>query len=74
MTIREAKTELRKVGVTLRKKDGEFRVNLAGGSESTAYYTDDLEDAFQTGVYMSNTIAVCPKCGKQFNEASCIVE
>lgn len=70
MTIREAKAELRKVGVTLNKRNGEFRVNLAGGSEATAYYTDDLDDAYCTGLQMFGN-SVCPKCGRTFNEEGC---
>lgn len=49
MTIKQATFELRQVGVTLRKKDGEYRVNVKGASELHAYYTDDLADAVATG-------------------------
>jgi hypothetical protein len=54
MTIRRAKLALHEHGVSLRYRDGEFRVNLAGGNESTAYYTDDLQDAVETGRMMAN--------------------
>jgi hypothetical protein len=30
----------------------EYRVNLRGGNEATAYYTDDHEDAVATAVQM----------------------
>lgn len=49
MTIKQATFELRQVGVTLRKQDGEYRVNVRGASELHAYYTDDLNDAVATG-------------------------
>lgn len=49
MTIKQATFELRQVGVTLRKKDGEYRVNVKGASELHAYYTTDLDDAVATG-------------------------
>ena len=52
MTIKQATFELRQVGVTLRKKDGEYRVNVKGASEVTAYYTTDINDAVQTGLRM----------------------
>lgn len=52
-TFERAKLYLRQWNITLSKKDGEYRVNFAGGSESTAYYTNDLEDAIQTGRAMS---------------------
>jgi len=53
MTIAEAKAILRPLGVTLRHTVGEFRVNLAGGKEATAYYTDDINDAVATGRAMA---------------------
>lgn len=54
MTINEAKSELRRFGISLKKTPhGEFRVNFAGGSERTAYYTTDLHDAIDTGRAMA---------------------
>ncbi len=50
MTLGLAKIKLRQVGMTLTRKDGEYRVNIAGGKEATAYYTDDIEDALNTGL------------------------
>jgi hypothetical protein len=38
--------------VTLRKTDGEYRVNVRGGTEASAYYTNDLWDAINTGEVM----------------------
>lgn len=54
MTIRDAQLELAKLGIVLNKTGygNEFRVNFKGGSEATAYYTDDLEDAVGTGKHM----------------------
>ena len=49
MTLEEAKEKLRKVGMVLSKKDGEYRVNFPNGKEETAYYTPDIEDAVATG-------------------------
>ncbi len=48
MTIKAAKALLGP-SVTLRKRDGEYRVCLVGGSEDSAYYTDWLDDAVLTG-------------------------
>lgn len=39
--------------MVIRRRDGEYRVNFKGGPESTAYYTDDLADAFRTGLHMA---------------------
>lgn len=44
---------LRQWGITLTRREGEYRVNFKGGPERTAYYTNDLEDAIQTGRAMS---------------------
>lgn len=38
---------------TLGFKVYEFRVNYKGGDEETAYYTDDITDAVQTGLAMA---------------------
>lgn len=52
-TLKEAKKELNAIGMSISKRDGEYRVNYKGGKESTAYYTNDLGDAVSTGVEMS---------------------
>lgn len=51
MTINEAKVEMRRIGIVLKKisATGEYRVNFQGGKERTAYYTNDLHDALDTG-------------------------
>jgi hypothetical protein len=55
MTIKQAKAELRPLGIALTKEPfgGEYRVNYWGGGESTAYYTNDREDAINTGKAMA---------------------
>ena len=52
MTLTQARDALRIRGVTLRHQDGEYRENLKGGAEATAYYTRDLDDAVATGLAM----------------------
>ena len=52
MTLQEAKSIARHLGLTLRKvRSGDYRVS-PDGSEA-AYYTDDLEDAVNTAVEMA---------------------
>jgi hypothetical protein len=54
MTLQEAKSIARHLGLTLRKmRSGNYRVNFRNGNETTAYYTDDLEDAVNTAVEMA---------------------
>jgi hypothetical protein len=53
MTLAEAKKTLGDKGMVIRKRDDEYRVNSRGGPESTAYYTDDLTDAVNTGLSMA---------------------
>jgi hypothetical protein len=54
MTLQEAKSIARHLGFTLRKvRSGDYRVNVPGGDETTAYYTGDLEDAVRTAVEMA---------------------
>ena len=54
MTLPKAKSVARHLGVTLRQlRSGKYRVNFRDGNESTAYYTDDLEDAVNTAIAMA---------------------
>jgi hypothetical protein len=54
MTLQEAKSIARHLGLTLRQvRSGEYRVNFRDGSETTAYYTGSLEDAVNTAVEMA---------------------
>ena len=56
MTFQEAKSIARHLGLTLRKvRSGDYRVNFRDGNETTAYYTDNLEDAVNTAVEMART-------------------
>ena len=54
MTLQEAKSIARHLGLTLRKvRSGDYRVNFRDGDETTAHYTDNLEDAVNTAVEMA---------------------
>jgi hypothetical protein len=54
MTLRKAKSIARHLGLTLREVcSGDYRVNFRDGNETTAYYTDNLEDAVNTAVEMT---------------------
>ena len=56
MTLQEAKSIARHLGLTLRQvRSGAYRVNFRDGNETTAYYTDNLEDAVKTAVEMART-------------------
>jgi hypothetical protein len=56
MTHQEAKSIARHLGLTLRKvRSGDYRVNFRDGKDSTAYYTDTLEDAVRAAVEMART-------------------
>ena len=59
MTLQEAKSIARHLGLTLRKvRSGEYRVNFRDGNETTACYTDNLEDAVNTAVEMARKRAL----------------
>lgn len=47
-TFKAVQASVRAMGLTVRKREGEFRVNYANGREETAYYTNDAEDAVNT--------------------------
>ena len=56
MMLQEAKSIARHLGLTLRQvRSGAYRVNFRDGSETTAYYTDSLEDAVKTAVERTRT-------------------
>ena len=56
MMLQEAKSIARHLGLTLRHvRSGAYRVNFRDGNETTAYYTDNLEDAVKTAVEMART-------------------
>jgi hypothetical protein len=62
MTLQEAKSIARHLGLTLRLlRSGKYRVNFRDGNETTAYYTDDLEDAVNTAVEMAHSER-CKRC------------
>jgi hypothetical protein len=56
MNITLIKAALAMRGITLRKTGlgNEIRVNYANGREATAYYTDDAQDALDTGLSMAD--------------------
>ena len=54
MTLQEAKSIVRHLGLTVRKvRSGDYRVNFRDGNENTASYTDNLQDAVNTAVEMA---------------------
>jgi hypothetical protein len=59
MTLQEAKSIARHLGLTLRTvRSGDFRVNFRDGNATTAYYTDSLEDAVNTAIEMTRKRAL----------------
>jgi hypothetical protein len=56
MTLQEAKSIARHLRLTLRQvRSGAYRVNFREGNETTAYYTDNLEDSVKTALEMART-------------------
>ena len=61
MTLRKAKSIARHLRLTLRQVcSGDYRVNFRDGNETTAYYTDSLEDAINTAVGMARRREAAP--------------
>ncbi len=53
-TAKQARDILRPLGISLSRTEyDEYRVNFYKGAESTAVYTDDLDDAVATGRHMA---------------------
>ena len=60
MNTSQVLTAVRAMGMTCRYDNGEYRVNIPtawGGSEATAYYTNDADDAIGTARIMRDTHA-----------------
>lgn len=58
LTLERARERVRNLGLVLTKNDNEYRVAPRGGGEKAeraAYYTDDLEDAVKTALFMGLT-------------------
>jgi hypothetical protein len=63
MTLQQAKSIARHLGFTLRMvRSGDYRVNFRDGKETTAYYTDNLEDAVNTAVEMARKRTFASDC------------
>jgi hypothetical protein len=57
MRLADVKTNLATRGISVSKHDREYRVSFRDApskdAEASAYYTDDLEDAYHTGIKMA---------------------
>jgi hypothetical protein len=59
MTLQEAKSIVRHLGLTLRKvRSGDYCVKSRDGNEASPYYTVDLEDAVNAAVRMARKASV----------------
>lgn len=64
MNLKQANESLNPLGLRVTVSDGEYRVAFIYGwhgifdPETSAYYTDDIEDAEATGVEMYNQAKV----------------
>ena len=59
MMLQQAKSIARHLRLTLRQvRSGAYRVNFRDGNETTAYYTDNLEDAVNTALEMARDRSV----------------
>jgi len=59
MTLQEAKSIARVLGLTLRQmRSGDYRVNFRDGGETAACYTDNLEDVVNAAVDMARKRAL----------------
>lgn len=60
-TLATVKADLAEHGLTISRKEGEYRVAIAHGTpsekEASAYYTNDIDDAWGTGLEMARHAA-----------------
>ena len=57
LTISNVHKALSQAGIRFKRirETNEYMVNTLDGNESTAYFTNDLQDAYQTGLRMLDT-------------------
>jgi hypothetical protein len=53
MNTTQTMAAIRALGLAVARHDGEWRINHRGGSEDTAYYTTDNDDALGTARLMA---------------------
>lgn len=58
VTQKAAIFAIRAMGLSVRVDAGEYRVNYRNGTEASAYYTDDAEDAVATARSMADALEV----------------
>lgn len=52
LTQTSVKASLKAIGVIFKCVDGEYQIKLKGATEASTYFTDDLQDAYNTGFAM----------------------
>ncbi|HSX22265.1 MAG TPA: hypothetical protein VLE97_05770 [Gaiellaceae bacterium] len=57
-TVAGTKAAIRATGASVKYQDGEWQVNVPRGTEATAYYTNDADDAINTARSMMATAGV----------------
>jgi hypothetical protein len=59
LTIKSVQAEFKSLGLTLSKTVyGEFKVRLKDSPKGEGYFTDDLNDAYSTGLAMSHSHSI----------------
>lgn len=62
-TYKQARDAIHDVGCTIRRTQcDEWRVNLVGGTEATAYYAGSLDDAVNTARAMAKPAELATDC------------
>jgi gentisate 1,2-dioxygenase len=53
LTYKEVQQQLRRAGIVISKRGAVHRINVFDGLENTAFYTESLEEALETGLRMA---------------------
>lgn len=56
VNVKETFAAIRAAGASVKRNEGEWRVNVPGGTEAMAYYTDNAEDAIATAKAMMDRV------------------
>ena len=66
--VKETLAAIRATGASVKRVDGEWQINIPGGTDETTYFTNDAEDALATARAMMRMTSAAPLEGRAFED------
>lgn len=70
MSVTKTFAAIRALGLTVSRRNGEWKINYVGSKETTAYYCTDNQDAIDTATKMVSEVESFGKTPAPFNIAN----